>query len=302
MGNSEGKSGTAPFFSAEHSSYRMGLLHNDELSPLHVRTHREVDHALTGCQLHSHDFIELAYVRRCGEVEYVIGEKHYQLREGDVLFIPPGMLHGCMLSADVTEHCTRDVVWISQHFLNRVARLNPNRRFYESGDSRLFRTAGTRWACLEELFQKGITERENRFFGWEAMVVGNTMQLLSQLCRALVDESVLLVQEEKPELLFRVMDYMEEHLGEKLTLENVAARFDVSKSTISQIFRRKLDVSFYAYLTRRRLLLSKVLINRGMPLEQVGKQVGFKEHSAFYRAFRQEFGISPREYRSRGEQ
>ena len=32
-------------------------------------------------------------------------------------------------------------------------------------------------------------------------------------------------------------------------------------------------------------------------LEQVGEQVGFSDYSSFYRAFKQEYGISPRQYR-----
>lgn len=283
---------------AEHYPYALGMIHNDELTPQYVQTHREIDFDSGTLPLHSHGFFELAYVRKCREMEYVIGGDQFRLQEGDVLFIPPGVLHGPVLQPENQAGCVRDVIWISQHFLNRLDQMHPNSRFYATGDSRLFRTAGTRWAYMGELFQNGITEREKRLFGWESVVVGNTMQLLSQLCRALLDQSVLILREEKSELLFRVMDFMENHLAEKLTLESVAQQFDVSKSTIIQMFRKKLDISFYAYLTKRRLTLAKALIARGTPLEQVGKQVGFKEHSAFYRAFKQEFGISPREYRN----
>lgn len=281
-----------------HYPYQLGMYHNDELAPQYVHTHRESDCRQGFLPIHSHPYVELSYVRSCRETEYVIGGNRYLLREGDVLLIPPGMLHGAVVTEAAGESCVRDVVWISPHFLNRLGQMHPNRRFYGTGDPHLLRTAGTQWACLGELFQKGITEREKRQFGWEGMVVGNTMQLLTQIFRAMVDQSLLILREEKSDLLFRVMDHVETHLGEKLTLESVAGQFDVSKSTISQMFRKRLDISFYSYLTKRRLIHAKGLIGQGTPLEQVGKQVGFKEHSAFYRAFRQEFGISPREYRA----
>ena len=38
-------------------------------------------------------------------------------------------------------------------------------------------------------------------------------------------------------------------------------------------------------------------IREGMPLEQAGKEAGYRDHSTFYRAFRREFGLSPRDYR-----
>lgn len=281
----------------EHLPYALGLTDHDELSPHAVQTHREVDRGQDVLPLHSHPFWELGYVRIGMEWDYVIGQGEYRLHAGDILFIPPGIIHGPAQRRTEQGNCIRDVIWLSPRFLEKLALLEPNVWLYEQQDAHLFRTAGTRWESLGELFEQGITERQKRQFGWEAMVVGNTMVLLSQLCRGLLEESVLVLREEQSDLLFRVTGYLEEHLAEKLTLESVAGAFDVSKSTITQMFRKKLDTSFYAWLTRRRLASAKALIARGTPLEQVGKCVGFKEHSAFYRAFRQEFGISPREYR-----
>lgn len=281
-----------------HLPYAMGFLHGEELDPDLVRTHREVDRSPYPLPLHSHPFLEIAYVRSGPELDYMIGADTYRVRPGDVLLLPPEVLHGPVLPEGFWEESVRDVVWVSRHFLSRMSQLRPNTWFYASRDYHVFRTAGTRWEGIGELFEKGIAERQNRRFGWETAVAGNTMILLSRLGRALLDESVLILKEDRSELLVRVMDYLENHLPDKLTLESVAAQFDVSKSTLTQLFRKKLDVSFYAYLTKRRLTVAKGLIARGIPLEQVGKQVGFKEHSAFYRAFKQEFGISPREYKN----
>ena len=43
--------------------------------------------------------------------------------------------------------------------------------------------------------------------------------------------------------------------------------------------------------------MAQKMIHAGIPLEQVGKQVGYRDHSTFYRAFRKYFDASPREYR-----
>lgn len=275
----------------------LGLVHNEELSADYVRAHRETERPSDPALPHSHPFFELAYVRSGPELEYAIGTDRYRIRPGDVLFIPPEVSHGAVFSREGTEVVTRDVLWLSPHFLNRMAQMQQNLRLYSSREVHLFRPSAEDAAQIGALFERGIREQQARELGWEAMLVGSTMILFSRLTRALVDASVLIPREDRPELLLRVMDHIETHLAEKLTLEDTAARFDVSKSTLTQLFRKKLDISFYAYLTKRRLTVAKGLIARGIPLEQVGKQVGFKEHSAFYRAFRQEYGISPREYR-----
>lgn len=280
-----------------HLPYALGLRDQEELSPHAVQTHREIDHEQAFIPLHSHPFWELGYVRGGEDWEYVIGTEQYRVRPGDILLIPPETIHGPVSRRREPGCCIRDVIWISPEFLNRLSRMEPNTWLYENRDAHVFSTVGTPWEALGELFEKGVGERQRRQFGWEAVVVGNTMVLLSQLFRGMLDESVLVLKEERSDLLFRITGYLEEHLGEKLTLESVAAAFDVSKSTITQLFRKKLDTSFYAWLTKRRLISARNLIARGVPLEQAGKNVGFKEHSAFYRAFRQEYGISPREYR-----
>ena len=164
-------------------------------------------------------------------------------------------------------------------------------------DSYLLRTAGTRWESLQNLFRRGVEEAEEKRLGWEAAVVGNTMLLICQLMRALNDKTAVPMRREKPELLDRVMAYIEENYSKRLTVSDAAAHFYVSPSTISHLFRQKMGVSFYRCVTQRRLIAAKNLIIQGAALEQVNEQVGFSDYSTFYRAFRQEFGISPRQFR-----
>ena len=102
---------------------------------------------------------------------------------------------------------------------------------------------------------------------------------------------------EHPELLDRAMAFIEENLAEKITLADAARHLYVSESTVSQTFRYKMGVSFHQCLTQRRLIEAKQLILRDILLEDVGMAVGFPDYSTFYRAFKKEFGISPRQYR-----
>ena len=138
-------------------------------------------------------------------------------------------------------------------------------------------------------------EREKR--GWEIMVAANAMQIVVNLCRAYLESSTASMKAEKPELLDQVLAYIEIHLSEKITLADVAKQFWVSQSTVTQTFRKKMGVSFYRCVTQRRLIAAKAMIAEGIPLEQIGMQVGFSDYSSFYRAFKQEYGISPRQYR-----
>lgn len=108
----------------------------------------------------------------------------------------------------------------------------------------------------------------------------------------------LTLQAEKPDMLERVMAYIEANLSGRITLADTARHFYVSESTISQLFSKKMGVSFYRAVTQRRLISAKRLILEALPMETVAGRAGFSDYSTFYRAFKQEYGISPRQYRN----
>lgn len=144
----------------------------------------------------------------------------------------------------------------------------------------------------------GVQEAEARGDGWEAAVLGNTVTLLTQMKRATDGHTAKHLRAETPELLDQITDYIERHYGEEITLDLLSRRFFVSRSTISHLFKQKLGVSLYRYVTQRRLIAAKSFIEAGLPLERVATQSGFCDYSVFFRAFKGAFGISPRQYKA----
>ena len=98
-------------------------------------------------------------------------------------------------------------------------------------------------------------------------------------------------------LLDQITAYIDANLTEKITLKMIASQFSVSVSTVTQLFQKKAQTSFHHFITGRRMERARTMILQGTPLEMVGRAIGYRDHSTFYRAFRQSFGISPREYR-----
>ena len=109
-------------------------------------------------------------------------------------------------------------------------------------------------------------------------------------------------QIKKAQLLEKISAYVDRNLTEKITLQMIAVHCSVSISTVTQLFQKVLHTTFHSYVTQRRMVAAEDLIRCGVPLEEVGRKVGFKDHSSFYRAFRQSFGMSPREYRRQKKQ
>ena len=268
-----------------------------EMDSRFVDTHQDVSHSNANISLHSHSFHEILYCRNTCGAEYLVGSDRYRLQKGDVILISPGISHRPLLPENMAEPYIRDVIWISPEFMEGLSQAFPPAARDNGNYTALLRTDSTRQELLSTLFRNGILEAERRSPGWEMALAGNTIQLLTLLYRAFVEHSAAPLKAEKPELLNRVMAYVEAHLEEKITLQDMARRFYVSDSSISHSFRQKMGVSFYRYVTQRRLIAAKALITEGVALEVVAQQVGFSDYSSFYRAFKQEYGISPRQYR-----
>ncbi len=266
-----------------------------EMSDPLVETHRDVSYSNAQLHLHSHTFYELLYCcNDCG-AEYLVGADRYRLQKGDIVFVPPGISHRPLLPEQMAEPYERYVLWISQEFVDLFLE-----KFAISGKSMnygtLLRTGNNKWELLGGYFRRGVWEAEHQAPGWQAAIVGNTITLLTLMGRSIQERTASVLTAEKPDLLNEVLAYIELHLNEKITLEETARRFFVSVSTITQLFRQKMGTSFYRCVTQRRLIAAKVRIGNGESLEDVSRAVGFADYSSFYRAFKKEYGITPRQY------
>lgn len=275
-----------------------GTLYQElEMESPYVDCHQDVSVSNTQVNLHSHNFYEFLYLCNTCGAEYLVGTERYRLQKGDIVLVPPGLSHRPLLPEQMTEPYKRIVLWISADFMKGLLRGFPEIADPEQANSILLRTAGTRWESLGDLFYSGLQAAQAGGPEWQMLLVGNTITLLAQLCRAFQNRSAQSMRAEKPELLDSLLTYIEEKLGQNITLADAAKQFYVSESTISQTFRKKLGVSFYQYVTQRRLIAAKTLIEQGLMLEDVAARTGFGDYSGFYRTFKKEYGVSPRQYR-----
>ena len=269
-----------------------------EMSSRYVNTHMDTSYSKSTVNLHSHNYAEVLFCRTSAGVEYLIGSNRYRLQKGDIVYVPPGVSHRPILPESLETPYERDVLWISQEFLDRMQEMFPDAAPVQREHSVPIRTAGTRWEFLGDLFRAGVLEEESKRPGWEAAVIGNTLMILANMKRIYIERSSGPIKAEKPELPDRIADYIERNYVRQITIDDLARKFYVSKSTISHLFKQKMGVSIYRYVTQRRLISAKNLISEGVALEQVATKVGFSDYSAFYRAFKQEYGISPRQFRN----
>ena len=230
-----------------------------------------------------------------GGGECLVGQQRFVLNRGDVLSIPAGAIFRWTLSEQHTEACHRYVTRLSPEFIQLMKAVFLSDTSALAPVPYLLSTEEPEWNTLGDYFRRSAQECERKLLRWDASVFGIATELMVQIARARIGPQEAVPA--KTDLLDRIMVHIEAHLAEKITLPDIAARFWVSQSTISQLFRKKMGMSFYRYVTLRRLTEAQLLIPSGIPMDQVSIAVGFQDYSTFYRAFKAEYGISPAQYR-----
>jgi AraC family transcriptional regulator len=96
----------------------------------------------------------------------------------------------------------------------------------------------------------------------------------------------------------RVVEFIEEHLAEEISLAALAKLVDLSLYHFARVFRQSFGAPPHRYHLARRIDRARSLLQRPeLSVTQVGIQVGFRETSSFARAFRKFTGLTPTEYR-----
>jgi AraC family transcriptional regulator len=104
-----------------------------------------------------------------------------------------------------------------------------------------------------------------------------------------------------PRRLAAVLDHIEAHLGEGISLEDLAAVAQLSPFHFTRAFAQTTGRTPHAYVVERRLEAAKVLLKEGdLSIEAVGRRCGFANPSHFSTRFRRAEGVTPRAYRRGG--
>lgn len=254
-------------------------------------------------EVHHHDFYEV-YFLLSGDVAYWVDGRIIRLTPGDLLFINPMELHRPLTDPDKPV-CERFVLWIDKAFLESLStpQISLNSCFDTDrpDHSHLIRPTSGERAVLTARMGELVRECYGKDFGSNLSAHGIFLQLMVQLNRLARRGNGRKEGESLSPLVERAMVVISENLGGDLSLENIAKVLFVSKYHLSHAFSREVGVSVYRYIMLRRLMLARQLLQSGESAGQVCRSCGFADYTSFYRAFKSEYGISPREFGGAGQ-
>ena len=237
--------------------------------------------------LHAHENFELLYIVE-GKGHFLVEGREYPLAKNTAMIMRPGEVHRLLVEED-----------------------SPYERVCVNVRGELFRELDPEGLLLAPFLRRGLGER-NRYrlscgeelmellssgeeSGWEPGSLELTAQMFLLRCLFEIrSQQGLRKLSAEPLPLEPVLGFINENLGEELSLRSVAARFYVSPAQLNRQMKRSVGTTFWSYVMVKRLLFAKSLLQQGIPAGEASRRCGFGEYSAFYRAYKKHFGVAPR--------
>ncbi len=253
--------------------------------------------------VHHHDFYEI-YFFLSGEVEYRVEGKTYLLKPGDLLLINPRELHQPIVKPDCIYE--RIVLWIDKSYIesfgNGENTLTKCFDIQSPTHTNILRPTGIQRTNITDLLEKMINESYGDDYGNELSATGVFLQFMVEINRLALQKEGNAEPVKDTLLVTKVLSFINENYNEDLSLESIARKFFVSKYHLSHEFTRSVGTSVYRYIMLKRLLNAKELLSQGVAAGVVYHKCGFQDYANFYRAFKSEYGVSPKELGVRSEE
>ncbi len=233
---------------------------------------------------HCHRQYELLYVVH-GKGKCVVEGSEYPLADGSLFIFRPFEYH--YVCPDPECPYERYVCNFDENILIDAVRKLPMLGAKSAGirffDGRQNDNFCNTIKALDEFFEEGDPEGEES----RAMAVTAVNRLLLLLSRERSEPT------EPNGLVAQIIEYFSENLDKKISLDETAKRFFISKYYLCRIFRRHTGVTVLSYLSSKRVAMAQQMIEQGEPPTSVAYAVGYGDYSSFYRAYVKETGRAP---------
>lgn len=248
---------------------------------------------------HYHDGYEILYLVS-GDICYFINGQAYQAVSGALLLVDMNEIHKLVNASGASfERITLefkkeflDALYLNGLPIDVMSVFRQRRPFVK--------LTGQEMSFVERQMGQMILEFTKKPEGYEACLQTLLFQLLLFIHRkmslsAAAEQTAVHSIHKKT---FEIVDYINRHFEERLTIEQISSRFYISPSYFCKMFRKSTGFTFTEYVNNVRVKEAKALLAGGTDkVAVIAEKVGFESLTHFGRIFKELTGISPLKYR-----
>lgn len=261
-------------------------------------------------QPHRHEFFQIEANLK-GDAHHVIGGRRRPYPARSLVFVLPYRVH-CAMHAPGAEY---RVINFSMNFLRAGFAPSPLELeevsiadfpelapfIYEGYVDFVFDEP--EFAHVRRLLERLTELHQRRKLGTLPRIQGTLLELIGFATERYSSELLSLSENRmylrgRSDALRRVLTYIDQHLHEPISLNEVAEAAFLSPNYLSQVLKKQTGLAFVEWLTVRRMERAQELLAHGNDrVYAVANAVGFTDEAYFTRRFGQRFGMSPTQYR-----
>ena len=238
--------------------------------------------------LHTHPKAELYYFIKGSGVFHIEGSA-YKLEPGDFLLMRPTESH--YIELDLAQPYERKVLHFNMDILKS---LDPEGLLLapmldrKAGKQNLYKPYRFRGGNCEHYLHTMMSANPDP----RVSIFAGLVPLLHELCciQAQLKEEP---DTEPDSVEYRILRYLNKNIDKQISLDDICQQYYISKSQLCRIFRNCTGVTVKHYLTVKRLVKAKQLLDAGGQPTHIYSMCGFNDYSSFYRAYRKYYGLSP---------
>lgn len=235
---------------------------------------QSVEDSLILWERHCHDRFEMIAVQE-GDISIVLEGKNYRLTKNQAMIIPPLRYHA--ITANKKGNYHRATI-----LFDASAIPSPLQTYFsDKNETSVFSPSGMKE--LEEICGK----QDSLFYAplAESLMIKSFYECLG------AKQSPVDIPTD--EFLQTVISYIDEHLCEKVSLDDLATLTARSKSSFCHLFEEKMNISPKQYILQKKLSFAHKLIREGTPPTVAAFRIGYENYSNFYRMYLKRYGVNP---------
>ena len=241
---------------------------------------------------HIHESVECVYLTD-GTLELGIGTELYHMEQGDFAVIFPGLIHHYQVFSQGESRMLYLLASppLAGSFLQTLQTMCPEQPVIPAAQVHpdiVF--------AMNTIYRSSRAGKEHPIPYKDVMRQAYLQIILAHAipCYHLIDKNTF----GSDDLIFRMVCYLAEHYTEEVSLTEMARELHASPYALSRIFSSTFHTNFNQYVNDLRLDYARYLLeNTDQTITEAYENAGFASQRTFNRVFREEFHVSPREYR-----